>query len=260
MAAVVAHIPQIMAWAYDRPDGGRGFGFTGFHVFANLANDNFRTTLLNGVAWVSGLEVPADGVQSTTLSKDELEHLMDEASTRGAEGDAEGHLALAAIGLGEEQICDVGAGDAQNEESNDHQDDEEGDDRGAVAWRKRSGLFETELKVFFRGGVGFGEVFGQGGQLGGGLIACDAGFESSGNCDPVKETGGAIGEGGDKLLDIAEGDPELGVEEEIDAAKGGRGHADDGVGASGESDGFAEDVGVGGEAMLPETVAEDDDG
>jgi hypothetical protein len=79
LAAVVAHTPQIMAWAYDRPDGGRGFGFTGFHVFANLANDDYRKTLHNGVAWVSGLEIPADGVASTTLSKDELEHLMDEA-------------------------------------------------------------------------------------------------------------------------------------------------------------------------------------
>ena len=49
------------------------------------------------------------------------EHLTDEASTRGAEGDADGHLALAAVGLGEEKICDVGAGDAENEESYDHQ-------------------------------------------------------------------------------------------------------------------------------------------
>jgi len=79
LAAVVAHTPQVLAWAYDRPEGGRGFGFTGFHVFANLANDNFRTTLLNGVAWVSGLEVPTDGVPSTTLSKDDMEHLMGEA-------------------------------------------------------------------------------------------------------------------------------------------------------------------------------------
>ena len=80
LADVVAHFhPQVLAWAYDRPNGGRGFGFTGFHVFANLTNDSFRTTLLNGIAWVSGLEVPADGVPSTTPTKDDLEHLMDEA-------------------------------------------------------------------------------------------------------------------------------------------------------------------------------------
>ena len=39
-----------MAWAYERPDGGRGFGFTGFHKYANLENDSFRTLLLNAVA------------------------------------------------------------------------------------------------------------------------------------------------------------------------------------------------------------------
>jgi hypothetical protein len=79
LADVVAHKPQVLAWAYDRPDGGRGFGFTGFHVFANLMNDNFRTTLLNGIAWVSGLEIPSDGVKSVAPSNADLEKLMDEA-------------------------------------------------------------------------------------------------------------------------------------------------------------------------------------
>jgi hypothetical protein len=69
---------QVMAWAYVRPDGGRGFGFTGLHKHANLANDNFRTLLLNAVAWVAKLEVPAKGVPSKTLSRDELERLIDE--------------------------------------------------------------------------------------------------------------------------------------------------------------------------------------
>ncbi len=79
MIDVAQHKPQVLAWAYERPKGGRGFGFTGFHVFANLANDSFRTTLLNGVAWVAGLEITADGVPSTAPSKEELEKLMDEA-------------------------------------------------------------------------------------------------------------------------------------------------------------------------------------
>lgn len=59
---------QVMAWAYDRPDGGRGFGFTGLHKHDNLANDSFRTLLLNAVAWVSKLPVPESGVASTTLN------------------------------------------------------------------------------------------------------------------------------------------------------------------------------------------------
>ena len=76
--AVSAGKKQVMAWAYDRPDGGRGFGFTGLHKHANLADDNFRTLLLNAVAWVSKLEVPAKGVPSKTLSRDDLERLIDD--------------------------------------------------------------------------------------------------------------------------------------------------------------------------------------
>jgi hypothetical protein len=77
-AAVSKGTPQVMAWAYDRPDGGRGFGFTGLHKHDNLGNDNFRTLLLNAVAWVSKLPVPETGVPSRTLTRDDLQKLMDD--------------------------------------------------------------------------------------------------------------------------------------------------------------------------------------
>ncbi len=77
-AAVSAGKQQVVAWAYDRPDGGRGFGFTGLHKHANLGEDGFRTLLLNAVAWVSKLEVPATGVPSKPLTRDDLEALIDE--------------------------------------------------------------------------------------------------------------------------------------------------------------------------------------
>ncbi|MSQ93845.1 MAG: hypothetical protein EXR98_04730 [Gemmataceae bacterium] len=73
--AVKAGKPQHVAWAYVRPDGGRGFGFTGYHNFNNLTNDSFRTLLLNAAAWTSKLEVPANGIPSKTPSKDDLEKL-----------------------------------------------------------------------------------------------------------------------------------------------------------------------------------------
>jgi putative membrane-bound dehydrogenase-like protein len=79
LKAVQAAEPQHLAWVSDRPDGGRGFGFTGMHAFANLTNDSFRTTLLNGVAWVAKLEIPANGVPSKTPTTEELEAMMDEA-------------------------------------------------------------------------------------------------------------------------------------------------------------------------------------
>lgn len=77
--AVADGMPQHMAWAYDRRDGGRGFGFTGYHRHKNLGNDSFRTVLLNAVAWVAKLDIPKDGVASITPDRDQLEKAMDEA-------------------------------------------------------------------------------------------------------------------------------------------------------------------------------------
>lgn len=84
--AVSAGKPQHMAWAYDRPDGGRGFGFTGLHDHFNLGNDSFRTVLLNAVAWVSELEVPEDGVPSEAPTKEELTKLIEESREAIAAG------------------------------------------------------------------------------------------------------------------------------------------------------------------------------
>ena len=77
--AVLAGKQQHMAWAYDRPDGGRGFGFTGMHLHRNLEHDDFRKILLNGVAWVAKQEIPEKGICSNTLSQQDSRRLIDEA-------------------------------------------------------------------------------------------------------------------------------------------------------------------------------------
>ncbi len=67
--------PQHLMWAFDRTkaDGkGRGFGFTGSHFHWNWANDNHRTLVLNGIAWIAGVEVPSTGVPSKTPSVDDM--------------------------------------------------------------------------------------------------------------------------------------------------------------------------------------------
>jgi type 1 glutamine amidotransferase len=66
-------MPEHVAWARQRPDGGRGFGFTGGHFHWNWANDNYRKLVLNAIVWVAGLEVPAGGVCSRTPTFEELE-------------------------------------------------------------------------------------------------------------------------------------------------------------------------------------------
>jgi type 1 glutamine amidotransferase/glucose/arabinose dehydrogenase len=53
-----------VAWAVERRDGGRGFGFTGGHFFANWWVPEFRRLVLNAIAWTAKIEVPEGGVDS----------------------------------------------------------------------------------------------------------------------------------------------------------------------------------------------------
>jgi len=56
---------QHIGWAYERPNGkGRGFGTTGGHYHKTWARDDWRTLILNAIAWTAGVEVPKDGVPS----------------------------------------------------------------------------------------------------------------------------------------------------------------------------------------------------
>jgi type 1 glutamine amidotransferase len=75
--AIAAGEIQHLAWAYDRPDGGRGFGFTGGHFHKNWANDNFRKVVLNAIVWSAHVPVPSDGVPSKTPSQQDLEANQD---------------------------------------------------------------------------------------------------------------------------------------------------------------------------------------
>jgi hypothetical protein len=63
-------------WSVERPDGGRGFGFTGGHFHDNWGDDNFRKLVLNALVWVSKVEVPANGVEST-ITKEDLDKNLD---------------------------------------------------------------------------------------------------------------------------------------------------------------------------------------
>jgi len=70
-------MPEHVAWAYDRPGGGRGFGFTGGHWHWSWASNDFRTLVLNALVWVTGVDVPASGVPSKTPTIEELEANQD---------------------------------------------------------------------------------------------------------------------------------------------------------------------------------------
>jgi type 1 glutamine amidotransferase/cytochrome c551/c552 len=57
-----------VAWAVERPDGGRGFGFTGGHHFENWSKPDFRRLVLNAILWTAGANVPSEGTKSQLSS------------------------------------------------------------------------------------------------------------------------------------------------------------------------------------------------
>ncbi len=68
--------PQHVAWAVERADGGRGFGFTGGHFHASWGNENQRKLVLNAILWTAKVEVPASGVVSA-ITPEELAANLD---------------------------------------------------------------------------------------------------------------------------------------------------------------------------------------
>ena len=68
--------PQILAWACERPDGGRGFGFTGGHFHSNWGNNDCLKLVLNAILWTAKVEVPAAGVECK-VSEEELRRNLD---------------------------------------------------------------------------------------------------------------------------------------------------------------------------------------
>lgn len=70
-------MPEHVGWAYERPGGGRGFGFTGGHWHHNWAHNDFRKLVLNALVWITGLDVPDNGVESRVPTIEELEANQD---------------------------------------------------------------------------------------------------------------------------------------------------------------------------------------
>lgn len=66
---------EVMMWAGERPDGGRGFGFTGGHYHKNWGDPQFRKVVLNALLWLARVEVPAQGVASAVSEADLAQNL-----------------------------------------------------------------------------------------------------------------------------------------------------------------------------------------
>lgn len=70
--------PQHVAWAFERPEGGRAFGFTGAHFHWNWEDESFRRIVLNAIVWAAGDAVPTNGVPLRIVNRQMLEENQDE--------------------------------------------------------------------------------------------------------------------------------------------------------------------------------------
>jgi type 1 glutamine amidotransferase len=69
--------PETMMWVVERPDGGRGFGFTGGHTHANWGDPNQRRIMVNALLWLAKVDVPARGVEDKITEADLAQNLDD---------------------------------------------------------------------------------------------------------------------------------------------------------------------------------------
>ncbi|MFO0878570.1 MAG: ThuA domain-containing protein [Gemmataceae bacterium] len=73
---------NVVAWAREREDGGRGFGTTCGHFYDNWKHEQFRRLILNALAWTARVEVPEGGVQARFFTHEEIKAALGQSSIR----------------------------------------------------------------------------------------------------------------------------------------------------------------------------------
>jgi type 1 glutamine amidotransferase len=63
MQAQLEGMPEMVAWAYSRPDGGRSCGFTGLHYHENWKNETYRRFVVQAILWSMREKVPSGGAK-----------------------------------------------------------------------------------------------------------------------------------------------------------------------------------------------------
>ena len=74
---------EVMAWAFERGNGGRSVGFTGCDLHRNWALPEQRRLMLNAILWTAKLPVP-DGGAAASFSPADLEKNLDDKRTNTA--------------------------------------------------------------------------------------------------------------------------------------------------------------------------------
>ena len=75
----IAEDDHAVAWAWEREDAGRSFGFTGLHFHKNWERIEYRRLVVQGILWTLKDNIPAEGLK-LSLTERELELLSDEGA------------------------------------------------------------------------------------------------------------------------------------------------------------------------------------
>jgi hypothetical protein len=67
---VIDDEPQAVSWAWERPNGGRSFGFVGLHFNENWGEETYRRFVSRGVLWTLHMDEPEDGLSLAYDKKD----------------------------------------------------------------------------------------------------------------------------------------------------------------------------------------------
>jgi len=61
---------ETVAWAVEREDGGRGFGFTGGHYHHNWGLEDQRRMIVNAILWTAKVDIPGGGAKCDLTPED----------------------------------------------------------------------------------------------------------------------------------------------------------------------------------------------
>lgn len=63
LTARVEDNDEVACWAWQRPDGGRSFGYVGIHFHVHWGREDYQRLVTQGVLWTLGQPIPKDGLK-----------------------------------------------------------------------------------------------------------------------------------------------------------------------------------------------------
>jgi hypothetical protein len=70
LRATIDGQPETIAWTFERPDGGRSFGFGGMHYHKNWSLPACRRLIAQGILWTLKLPIPKEGLPVDVTEED----------------------------------------------------------------------------------------------------------------------------------------------------------------------------------------------